>query len=280
MNYQTLLNKSALILKKNSIKSPVLDCEILLSYALGFTREEVLLNLRNKLKISELRKFNTNFKKRKKMEPMAYILGKKEFWKSNFVVNKKVLIPRPDSEILVEESLSLLKKEKYYNILDIGIGSGCILISILKDRKKCVGTGIDISHEALRVAKINAKIQHLENRIKFIHSDIDKFLGSKYDIVVSNPPYISSSDVNGLSEDIKFYEPKLALNGGPDGYSKIKKVIKKSSKLLKNRGKLILEIGFNQLTGTIKILQENGFYINKYSKDLAGKIRCVISTKL
>ena len=280
MNYQTLLNKSALILKKNSIKSPVLDCEILLSYALGFTREEVLLNLTNKLKISELIKFNTNFKKRKKMEPMAYILGKKEFWKSNFVVNKKVLIPRPDSEILVEESLSLLKKEKYYNILDIGIGSGCILISILKDRKKCVGTGIDISHEALRVAKINAKIQNLENRIKFIHSDIDKFLGSKYDMVVSNPPYISSSNVNGLSEDIKFYEPKLALNGGPDGYSKIKKVIKKSSKLLKNRGKLILEIGFNQLTGTIKILQENGFYINKYSKDLAGKIRCVISTKL
>ncbi len=153
------------------------------------------------------------------------------------------------------------------------------LISILQERKKCIGTGLDISNKAIKIAKTNAKIQHLENRIKFIKSDIDNFFSNKNDLIISNPPYISSSSLNSLDEDIKKYEPNEALDGGPSGLSKIEKVIKRSSKLIKINGKLILEIGFDQLNKVSKIIMKNGFYIKNVKKDLSGKNRCITSIK-
>ena len=280
MNYQTIINRAANILRNNSILNPYLDSEILLSNILHTTREKLLLNLEKQITLHERKKFDIVIEKRKKKEPLAYILSKKEFWNTNFIINNSVLIPRPDTEILVQEALNYLKIDRKYQILDIGTGSGCILISVIKERKKSKGIGIDVSKYAIHIAKNNAKIQQLENRIKFIHSDIDKFYSIKYDLILSNPPYISRLNLKRLSEDIRNYEPILALDGGSDGYSKITNVVKKSSKLIKIKGKLILEIGFGQLSKSVKILKQNGFYINKVSKDLAGKSRCIISTKI
>ena len=166
------------------------------------------------------------------------------------------------------------------NILDIGVGSGCILLSVLKERKNFYGTGIDISKNSLDTCKINAKKLLLDRRVKFFKSDVDKFAIGKYDLIVSNPPYISRCDLKYLENDVIKFEPKLALDGGLDGLSVIRKVIKKSSELLKKNGKFILEIGFDQKNKVIKLLNNKGLYINSTVKDLANNDRCIISTKI
>ena len=280
MNYQEVLSKGTKILKSSNIKSFNLDSEILLASSLKLDRTRLLLNLNNKIKKNQKQIFFNFINRRKENEPIAYILGFKEFWKNSFKINKSVLIPRPDTEILVEQILKEIKKNETKQILDIGTGSGCIILSVLNERKNSFGYGIDVSKKAIILAKNNAKIQHIGNRIKFLHSDIDNYYFGKYDLIVSNPPYIKLSDIGVLDKDIKFFEPNLALNGGVDGFSKIRKVIKKSSILIKKKGKLILEIGFNQEIKTKKILKANGFYINRIVKDFAGINRCIVSTKL
>ena len=280
MNYIEILNNGKNFLKKNKIENPILDSELLLSKALNKSREEILLNSNHILKKQEINRFNSYLLRRKYNEPIAYILGFKYFWKYKFITNKSVLIPRPDTELIVEECLKYLPNNKSKKILDIGTGSGCIIISILKERSKCTATALDLSNKALNVAKSNAKLHQLENKINFINIDIDKYKSSNYDLIISNPPYINNVDLSRLDNDIKFHEPKIALSGGLDGFRDIKKVIIKSKKLLKRNGKLIIEIGSKQRNQSIKILNENSFYINKTSKDLSGKDRCIISTKL
>tara|TARA_B100000579_G_scaffold343486_1_gene295779 strand:- start:1485 stop:2333 length:849 start_codon:yes stop_codon:yes gene_type:complete len=280
MNYQKLLNQGTNFLKTGNIVNPEFDCELLLSRALNKKREEILINLRNKINKKQLDKFNFYLSRRKKKEPVAYILGFKYFWKFKFFINKSVLVPRPETEIIVEQALKYISdNRKSKKILDIGTGSGCIIISILKERAKCSATAIDISNKALKVAKINAKMHHLENKIKFINIDVDKFNTNKYDLILSNPPYINDIDLSRLDDDIKIYEPKEALSGGLNGYKEIKKIIEKSSKILKINGKLIFEIGDTQKEYTKKLLKNNGMYINKIIKDLSGKDRCIVSTK-
>ena len=273
------MNQGTNFLKTGNIVKPEFDCELLLSRALNKKREEILINLRNKINKKQLDKFNFYLSRRKKREPVAYILGFKYFWKFKFFVNKSVLVPRPETEIIVEQALKYISDNKSKKILDIGTGSGCIIISILKERAKCSATAIDISNKALKVAKINAKMHHLENKIKFINIDVDKFNTNKYDLILSNPPYINDIDLSRLDDDIKIYEPKEALSGGLNGYKEIKKIIEKSSKILKINGKLIFEIGDTQKEYTKKLLKNNGMYINKIIKDLSGKDRCIVSTK-
>ena len=224
--------------------------------------------------------FENYLQRRFLKEPIAYILGYKYFWKYKFLANKSVLIPRPDTELIIEESLNYIGNDKSKKILDIGTGSVCIIISLIKERPKCAATAIDISKKAIIVAKTNAKLHHLENKINFINIDIDKYKSCNYDLIISNPPYINNTDLKRLDDDIKIHEPKVALSGGCDGFRNIKKVILKSGKLLKTKGKLIIEIGHKQKFKSIKILNENGFYINKISKDLSGKDRCIVSTKI
>ena len=164
--------------------------------------------------------------------------------------------------------------------MDIGFGSGCILLSILKERKDFIATGVDISNYALKVCKINAYKLGVKNRVRLFKSDIDKFFKGKYDLIISNPPYIKNLDLKYLDKDVVKFEPKLALNGGLDGLSEIRKIIKKSSELIKNGGKLILEIAYNQKKEVKQLLKKNGFYINSVVKDLAKNDRCIISTKI
>ena len=208
------------------------------------------------------------------------MVKKKEFWKKSFYINKNVLIPRPDTEVLVEETLKLFNVNCKLNILDIGTGSGCILLSILKERRNFFGTGIDISKKAINVARFNAKMHQLSNRVKFYNSDVDKFLIGKYDLVISNPPYIKRKDLKCLEVDVRNFEPKLALDGGRDGFSEITKVISKTSELLKKNCRFILEMGFGQKNRILNILKKNNFFINKVLKDYGKNDRCVISTKI
>ena len=279
MNYNEILKEGENILKKSKIKNPYLDSELILSKVINKKREYILLNFNNELKNLHITKFKKYLLRRQQKEPIAYILGYKYFWKYKFLTNKSVLIPRPDTELIIEEALKCLPISKSKQILDVGTGSGCIVISLLKERPKCEATAIDISLKAINVAKTNAKLHQLENKINFINIDIDKYNSNNYDLIISNPPYINNFELSRLDEDIKSHEPKLALSGGSNGFRYIKKVIIKSKKLLKINGKLIVEIGHKQKKQSIKILKENGFYINKVSKDLSDKERCIISTK-
>ena len=280
MNYEQVLINSSKILKKASIVSSQLDCEVLLSNVLKISRENMLVDLNKKINHRDFINFNKLINRRKKNEPVAYIVGYKEFWNKQYKVNSDVLIPRPDTEILVEEVIKSIQINSSLNILDIGTGTGCVLLSVLNERKKCYGIGLDVSKKAINIAKHNAKIQQMKNRIKFINSSIDKFYVGKYDLIISNPPYIKTGDIKNLDKDVSFYEPRIALNGGQDGYSKIREVVYKSSVLIKKKGKLFLEIGYNQKNEVIRILNYNKFYINKVVKDLGKNNRCIISTKI
>ena len=280
MKYQEILNKGSQILKANNIKSSNLDCELILSKVINKSREEILINLNNKITKNQEKDFKYYLTQRRNKNPVSYILGYKFFWKYKFYINKSVLIPRPESEHVVEQALKCVPFGKAMNILDIGTGSGCLIISLLKERQNCNATAVDISKDALKVAKFNAKLHHLENKIKFLNIDIDKFRSNKYDLIISNPPYINSVDLSRLDDDVRLYEPKLALYGGVTGFDEIKRIIKKSSKLLKYNGKLIIEIGDKQKNYTRKILLNNGFYVSKVCKDFSGKDRCLVSTKI
>ncbi len=275
-----LINKATKELISSKINNPILDSEILLSKILNQDRKYTILNSKENLDQRNKDRFYKLLDRRKKGEPIAYILEKKDFWKETFYINKHVLIPRPDTELIIEEVLKLYPNRSRMHVLDIGTGSGCILLSLLNELKDSYGIGIDISKESIKVSKYNSRVLQLNNRANFYVSDVDKFIQGKYDIIVSNPPYIQSHRLKYLDRDVKNFEPKLALDGGVDGLLKTVKVINKSLQLLKNNGKLVLEIGFNQKMEILKILKKKRFYINKVSKDYANNYRCIICTKI
>ncbi len=280
ININTLLNDGQKILSNSSIKTSMLDAEILLCCALKRSFKEVVINRKINIKINEINIYKDLIRRRKLGEPVAYIVKNKEFWKHSFYVDKNVLIPRPDSEIIIQEALKVIDTKNKGFILDIGTGSGCLVISLAKERPNFFYSAIDISKKAIKVAKINAKMHQLENRIKFYQSCVDNFFKGKYDLIISNPPYIDKFKLKYLDKDIFGFEPLIALEGGLDGSSILNKVIKKSSSLLKVGGKLILEIGFDQKLKTMKFLKNEGFYVNKVVKDYGKNDRCIVSTKI
>ena len=280
MNIQTAVYKAQLFLKEKKIKTPVLDSQILMSEAIKKEKEFVILNFDKEISNKSLNYFNELIHQRASGEPIAYLVKKKYFWKYQFTVNRDVLIPRPDTEVLIEEVLKLTKNKESLNLLDVGVGSGCILISILKDKKNFYGTGIDISKKSLDICKINGENLGVIDRLKLFKSDIDNFHFRKYDLIISNPPYIEKNKLKYLEKDVIGFEPKQALNGGIDGLSEISKVINRSSELIKKNGFLILEIGFDQKRKVKGILEDKGFYIKKIVKDLSNNDRCVVSVKI
>ncbi len=264
------------LLKEKKILSHSLDSEILFSKSLKKSREEILINYDQEVEEKNIKIFNTYIQRRLKNEPIAYILGEKEFWSKKFKVNKDTLIPRPETELLIEKLLIIYKNKKI-SILDIGTGSGCIIISLLSSLKRSVGTGIDISKKAISMAKTNSSQHNMSNRIKFLNRSIENFFCKKFDLIVSNPPYIERKDIKNLSDDIKRYEPIMALDGGNDGLDLIKKVIYKSKNILKINGVLALEIGNKQIKKVSKILIDNNFRIINMIRDYKNNIRCVLA---
>ena len=279
MDCLSVLNYGSKVLKSNDIKTHRLDAELLLAKVLNKTREELLINLNEYLDLNKLKKFKKLLKRRKQKEPIAYIFSRKEFWRYNFIVNRDVLIPRPETEIIIDEFLKLTRPNSAKYILDVGTGTGCIILSLVKERPKSRGIALDSSKKAIKTAVSNAKLHHLQNKIKFINIDVDKFNYNKYDFIVSNPPYINNINFKRLDENVRVFEPKLALKAGIDGLKIIRKLILKSKKLLKKNGKLIFEIGVNQKDICTNLLLKNGFYVNKICKDLYSTPRVIVSTK-
>ena len=280
MNIYNAIKEGTKILKKNDVKFSALDSEILLAKALKKKRKYLILNLDKTLNKKNLEIYKNLINQRSNGKPVAYLTKTKDFWNSEFIIEQGTLIPRPDTEVLIEATLELFKYRDYANILDVGVGSGCIILSILNEKDRFYGTGIDVSSKSISLSKLNAKKFSLENRVKFIKTDVDNFCHGKYDLIVSNPPYINSNKIKYLEKDVRDYEPKLALDGGLDGTFKILKVIEKASTLLKSNGRLILEFGYDQKIKIISLLKKRGFYINKIIKDYAKNDRCVISTKI
>ncbi len=280
MNIDQAIQEAYFDLKKSQIRTALLDCEILMAKVLNKSRKFIILNSNKEINHYEYTNFKELISSRIKSKPIAYIIGEKSFWKYDFKINEKVLIPRPDTEIIIEQVLKIYKRKECINFLEIGVGSGCIILSILKEKNSFLGKGLDVSKDSLRICKENANKLGLVNRLKLFKTDIDNFHLGKYDLIVSNPPYIKNLDFKNMDDEILKYEPKIALCGGIDGLSEIRKVIKKSSELIKIYGKLILEIAHDQKNEVKKILTSNNFYINEVVKDFANKDRCIISTKI
>ncbi len=274
MNSTQLLEIGAKTLKINKVISYRLDSEIILSKILKISRENLLIN---EYKISDIKiiKFKSLISRRSKQEPIAYIFKKKEFRSRDFFIDNKSLIPRPETELLIDPIIKIFKNKNLF-FLDVGVGSGCITYSILNEIKQSRGLGIDISKKSLINAKINLK--KFKNRTKLMKRSIDDITHTKFDLIVSNPPYIVKREINRLSQDIKKYEPRIALDGGNDGLDVVKKVIYKAKNILKSNGILALEIGTGQYLSVTKLLKACNFRKKIIIKDYKNNVRCIFST--
>ena len=278
MKTSEIIDFGSRLLREGNINTNRIDSEVILSHILKINRERLLVQESN-ISLNDIRKFNEMISRRLKNEPIAYIIKKKEFRSKDFFVSKNSLIPRPETELLIDPILKLFKNKRLF-FLDIGIGTGCITYSILNELSKSRGIGIDICSKAISIAKVNLKKFLIGNRVKLESLSIDQVYNKKFDLIISNPPYIVKREINQLSEDIKKFEPQKALNGGNDGLDVIKKIIYKSKIILKLNGILALEIGRGQYFSVNEILKLNGFKEIKKIKDFKDNIRCIFSTLL
>ena len=276
------LKKNCKILLNINIKTAKIDSEIILASVLKTdrinlsTQHNLILNKSQELLMSQL------MERRKNKEPVAYILNKKDFWNETYFVDQRVLIPRPETEILIEMVLKKIKdKSKVLQLLDIGCGSGCLLISCLRELTKSIGTGLDISADALTVTKINVKNYKLNKRVELHKESIFNFLAlKKFDLILSNPPYLSSAEYDNLEIDVKNFEPKTALKGGHDGISHYQKIITFASMSLKKNGLLALELGDQQFFKIKEMLAESSFRVLDKYRLINGEIRCILASKI
>ena len=276
MNISGLLNSGAKTLKQNKIKTHQLDSELVLSNLLKKKREDLLINLNAEVSKNIIDDFEKLIFRRANREPLAYILKKKEFWSKDFFVDRNTLIPRPETELLCESVIKIFKNKNLY-ILDMGTGTGCIILSILSEIKGAKGIGVDVSKKAIIVAKKNSNKLGLNKRVKFINKSLEDIYNYKFDLIISNPPYIKNSDIKNLSDDVKRFEPRIALDGGKEGLDVIKKVIYKSKSILKRLGILALEIGYGQHYKVSQILKEQNFKEELLVRDYKNNVRCLIA---
>ena len=273
------IRKGMISLKTNNIQEPNLKSRLLMQYILNKSRQYMLIHDNEELTNKQEKAYLENIEKMIKGVPLQHITHSQEFMKMNFYVNENVLIPRPDTEILVEEVINIAKKTNAKKILDLCTGSGAIAISLAKYIENSQITAVDISEEALRIAKLNAVNNNVEDKITFVKSDLfENIVKEKYDIIVSNPPYIKKDFMKKLDKEVQ-QEPYIALDGGYDGLDFYRKIISEGYQYLKFKGYLCMEIGYDQKQEVFDIIKSQEKYSNTYSRiDLGGNDRIVVTT--
>lgn len=284
MQIKEAIDLAVLRFKEVGINSPYIDSRLLLAYSITESLEYLLSRSDEKLSDSAFKKFLSYVERRLKLEPIAYIVGYKEFYSRKFEVNKHVLIPRTDTETLIDAVLS----DPFYKscsddcavqILELGVGSGCIIITLLLELQNAQAVACDISIEALSVADKNAKFHSVDNRLKLLNSHwFDNIGEHKFDLIISNPPYISKNKKDLVTQETLYYEPHLALFAEQDGLGHYVKIAKSAKQFLKKQGKLFLEIGFDQAESVTKIFISEGYVVDKIYKDLARHERIIAFT--
>lgn len=270
------LNLGSSQLREVGIDNAAVDVRMLLEHSLKLSHEALILKQEHKISDIEFKHFFELIERRKKFEPIAYLVNKKEFYDLEFYINESVLIPRPDSETLIDEALGYFDSKSYVKILDLGVGSGCLLLTLLHHFQNATGVAVDVSDKALEVTKHNYQKFKLKNPVEFLASDWNNLqLNNKFDLIVSNPPYIKNKDIQNLQKDVKNYEPLTALEGGDDGLECYRKLIPIIRNLLKSQAIAIIECGEGQHEELAEIAKNNGLNIKKYSRDLAGIVRCL-----
>lgn len=276
MTIKQAITKGMIMLKSNNVESPKLKARLLLQYVLDKPRQYIIVYDNKEIDKQQQWQYFVNIEKLTKGIPLQHITHRQEFMKMDFFVDENVLIPRPDTEILVEEVIKIAQKYNSPRILDLCTGSGAIAISLKKFVPNADITAVDISEKALEIAQKNA--EKLEAKINFVKSDLfDKLDNKKFDIIVSNPPYIRKDEIKKLSEEVQ-KEPKIALDGGEDGLDFYRIIAEQAINYLKTGSFLCFEIGYNQKNDVIKIIEDEQNYKNTYcKKDLYGNDRIIIS---
>ena len=265
-------------LKDNKIPNPEIDLRILLNYSRCCENEIILSNF--KTEQIDIKKFNLLLNRRILREPISKIINRKSFWKDEFYVNKFVLDPRPETEGIIEESIKIYNDKKaHFNILDIGTGSGAIAISLAREFENAEIVAIDISEDAIKVANHNIKTKKLDKRIKLKKTSFEN-IEDNFDLIVSNPPYLTQNEINNISDEIRNFEPFIALFGGEDGLDFYQEFSKQIYNKLKKGGYLILEIGASQFSDCREIFRDSGLKLIKKEQDLQKKDRIMIFSKL
>ena len=279
MTIKQAITKGMIMLKSNNVESPKLKARLLLQYVLDKPRQYIIVYDNKEIDKQQQWQYFVNIEKLTKGVPLQHITHRQEFMKMDFFVDENVLIPRPDTEILVEEVIKIAQKYNSPRILDLCTGSGAIAISLKKFIPNADIIAVDISEKALEIAKRNA--EKLEAKINFVKSDLfDKLDNKKFDIIVSNPPYIRKDEIKKLSEEVQ-KEPKIALNGGEDGLDFYRIITEQAINYLKSGSFLCFEIGYNQKNDVIKIIEDKQNYKNTYcKKDLYGNDRIIITQVL
>jgi release factor glutamine methyltransferase len=270
-------------LKQQGINSHRVDALLLLCHCLSFSKEQVIFNPQLTINSQQEEQFFILIKRRSNKEPVSHLIGRREFYGIDFIVNNHVLDPRPDSETLIELVFeNFINKNSHLKILELGVGSCCLLLTILQNFPNSSGIGVDISDQALEVAQKNVDILNLSKRAQLLKSNWFSNLDPKesFDLIVTNPPYIQTNDIQFLQEEVKTFEPKLALDGGKDGLDCYFLIAKEVMGFLKKDGILILEIGQNQEQDIIKIFTDVGLEFVQDKKDLSGIVRCLMFKKI
>ena len=269
------------ILYANYLDIQILEKKILLSNLLNISKEELNLATQNKLSDNIIENFNSLILRRRKKEPISYLINKREFWKYEFYINESVLIPRHDSEIIIETVLKHVSNiNTKYSILDLGTGSGCLIISLLKEYKNSHGLGIDIDLEALKVAKTNKSMLLNESRLMFSNDSFENFQTKEFDIIVCNPPYIPVSQMDNIEDQITLYEPHQSLFAEENGLLNYKNIIKNLRKNINKHQLIFFEIGINQSLSVINLLKINNFAVISIENDLANIPRCIVAKRI
>ena len=268
-------------LTKKGIINSLLETKLLIKDILNVSEEKLISSTEVFLSDAQFEIYQSFLERRKQFEPIAYILNKREFWKDSFYINNSTLIPRQDSEIIIETVLKLLPdKDKKLKFADLGTGSGCLIISLLKEYKHSKGVGIDVSKEAIKVAERNKNILYDKRRLRLELADFSSFETSEFDVIVCNPPYVNKNDLNKLQEDIVSYEPHQAIFADEEGFTYYKKVIQNLNKNYKCCQKVFFEIGLGQAEAVSKLLKNNDFIIISIENDIAGIPRCIAAERI